>query len=385
MKTNNFEFAKKYMKVIILTALVFITIACNKNVDYVEPQSYPNTAIGNFEAFWHGIDENYMFSAYDNVDWQALYNQYRPQVNNSTTPRQLLNIITPMFKKLIDRHALINGENFVVSTLSSETIRKNNENVSNDTINERLIRNVYLNQTLQSYFQGIDISRISEQMFTGIINDKISYVKIKMFGNSLSTDPSILNFNFGKAYPYVKFNSFINYSNFNSKGIIIDLRNNPGGLANEFYRYLTIFAPNTYIFAYQLNRVSMDKALISPPFEQIVTPSDYNFKGRIVIITNRLSASASELLTMSLKGLPNITVIGDTTYGATGPISDYKDYTGNFYMPNGWKIQLAQNITLDRNKQMYEGRGIPPDIYIKQIYSSSNDNVLDKAIEILSK
>jgi carboxyl-terminal processing protease len=79
--------------------------------------------ITNFEVFWANFDEHYAFFDLYGVDWQQVYNKYRPRVTASTSPDALYAIFTEMLAPLKDDHiVLVNNKKRVFSpvNLSSE-------------------------------------------------------------------------------------------------------------------------------------------------------------------------------------------------------------------------------------------------------------------------
>jgi C-terminal processing protease CtpA/Prc len=67
------------------------------------------------------------------------------------------------------------------------------------------------------------------------------------------------------------------------------------------------------------------------------------------------TVSAGEVLPLALRGIPNITLFGETTLGATG----------SFLMktlPNGGQVAIANDVETDRNGVSYEKVGVPPDV-----------------------
>ena len=163
-----------------------------------------------------------------------------------------------------------------------------------------------------------------------------------------------------------------------AKSLIIDLRNNGGGIVDE----------STKIADYFLDK---DKTIMTTKDnkgkeEVEKTKSKMTYNMPLVILTNENTASASEILTAALKENERAKIIGTKTYGkgviqAVLTLSDgsgIKITTAEYFTPNGTEI----------NK-----KGISPDIEvklpdtIKNIYAvkEDDDTQLNKAIEELSK
>ena len=83
-------------------------------------------------------------------------------------------------------------------------------------------------------------------------------------------------------------------------------------------------------------------------------PSKNNFTGKIYILTSHATASASELLVLGAKELPNSKIIGSTTEGIFSDILSKK-------LPNGWTYGLSNMIYETMDGVSYENIGIEPD------------------------
>ena len=108
---------------------------------------------------------------------------------------------------------------------------------------------------------------------------------------------------------------------------------------------------------------------------QLTPHSKNNFTGPVYVMTSNITLSGGELLTMSLKSLPNVTHVGETTRGA---LSDKLEKT----LPNGWEISLSNEVYLDHQGREFEGKGIPPDISIPVF---DWNNLMNGHIEAINK
>lgn len=163
-----------------------------------------------------------------------------------------------------------------------------------------------------------------------------------------------------------------------AKSLIIDLRNNGGGIVDECTDIADYFLDK--------GKTIMTTKSNNGVEEKTISKNDKIYKLPIVILVNENTASASEILTGALKDNEIAEVIGVKTYGkgviqTVIPLSDgsgLKITTAEYYTPNGVEI----------NK-----KGIAPDIEVKlpdtvkSVYSlkDEDDTQLKKAIEELSK
>lgn len=161
------------------------------------------------------------------------------------------------------------------------------------------------------------------------------------------------------------------------KSLVIDLRNNGGGLVDQCLEIADLIIPKgevTLITKDKKNKEEITKAVKEP----IVNVP-------IVVLVNNYSASASEILTGALKDDIAAKVVGTTTYG--------KGVIQGIYMlkdnKTGLKVTIQEYFTPKRNK--INKTGITPDYEVElpeELKNSATiekdkDTQLQKAIEIL--
>ena len=158
-----------------------------------------------------------------------------------------------------------------------------------------------------------------------------------------------------------------------AKGLILDLRGNPGGSLNVVV---------------DIAREILPKGLIVYTEDKYGERDEYNCDGRkeleipLVVLVNGNSASASEILAGAIKDYGKGTLIGTTTFGKgivqrVLPLTDgtaLKLTISSYYTPNGNNIH---------------GVGIEPDIVCEfdgdAYYDEGVDNQLEKAVEEMEK
>ena len=158
--------------------------------------------------------------------------------------------------------------------------------------------------------------------------------------------------------------------------LIIDLRNNGGGLVDETLKIADYIVPKGKDLLVTINK---DKKEEIQKAEQ-----DVLIDMEIVVLVNENSASSSEILAGALQDLDEATIIGITTYGK-GVIQELLSFKDG----SGLKVTTHEYYTPNRNK--INGIGIQPDEIVKLpgtveniLYVEENeDTQLQKAIEIL--
>lgn len=224
-----------------------------------------------------------------------------------------------------------------------------------------------------------------EPVESKILSNGYGYIKIKYFLNTDTTNPQ------KEIEKTLKM-----FQDKNIKGLIIDLRNNPGGedemaaniaghFVNEkkFYEYVSYY--NKYTKKFEIN----DSETL------IINPSKPHYDGKIAILINNKTSSSGEGMPIVLKGSPNIKIIGFTpTNGSFGVITS----PIKFNMPEGYVIQVPDGRSLNKGKIIqgdsdYTGHGGGiPDIKIplneenfKEKYINGNDVELNYAITALNQ
>jgi len=157
-------------------------------------------------------------------------------------------------------------------------------------------------------------------------------------------------------------------ANKNVKGLIIDLRNNPGGylqasvdLASEFVKSGTTI-------------VIEDRSGVKTNFKSEGIGSFQNTK--TVILVNEGSASASEILAGALRDIKSIKLIGQKTFGK-GTIQE------PMQLDKGAGLHITTARWLTPNETWVNEKGLEPDVVIEDNTETEEDEQLQKAIELL--
>lgn len=207
-----------------------------------------------------------------------------------------------------------------------------------------------------------DINEISGVDFVKLLDQskKIAYLHLSRFGDHTNED-------WAKAVDEIL---AMEKENGGLKGLIFDLRNNPGGylegavfIASEFVGKGTI-----------VSQVNSDRT------EQSY---DVNRQGRLltiplVVLVNKGSASAAEIVAGALRDYKRATLVGETTFGK-GSVQTPQDLKGGagLHITTGkWLLPKGDSIAKV---------GVKPDVEVKldDVPEASGDAQLAKAIEIL--
>lgn len=155
------------------------------------------------------------------------------------------------------------------------------------------------------------------------------------------------------------------------RGIVLDLRNNPGGYLQRAIDLGSEFIADGVIVQQQ-GKLNTETFGVDRRGRLIGTP--------LVVLVNKGSASAAEILAGALKERVGAKLIGETTFGK-GTVQEVEDLSGGA----GIHITIAK-WNLPSGKNIHK-EGIEPDIKIEYAADENNplkDNQLEKAIETLN-
>lgn len=217
---------------------------------------------------------------------------------------------------------------------------------------------------------------------------KNEFVELELKRENIKVNPvegKVLENNIG----YIEFSSFdegtaedfkTKYEELSKQGIkslIIDLRNNGGGIVSEALQIADYVADKGSVLLYEVdknNNEEIEKAKEDPI---INIP--------IVILTNENTASSSEILAGALKDLGKAKICGTKTYGK-GVIQQL------LTLPDGSGLKITSEEYLTPNKTKINGIGIEPDEVVELpetvenvlVVEEKDDTQLQKAIQMLN-
>ena len=174
----------------------------------------------------------------------------------------------------------------------------------------------------------------------------------------------------------------------NPEAIILDLRMNGGGSLGLMWNAMSVFLPKSVSemkYAFNKEKVGPLPGNFGPEkYFAIGGKNNVKFLNKpIVVLTNRLSASAAEHATMALREMKKfnfrIKIVGDYTFGATSFIVERT-------LPNGIQYTLVNSKTSDINHVVVEKTGVRPDEQVfltAEFVRSGRDEQMERAIEII--
>jgi len=395
---------------IVLLLLISITIgSCRKEVDKERINSYYGNSYSEvFEAFWNGMNTNYMFWDIETVNWNNMYKTYKPRFeyldqikNDPTAGQKAAQYLVDMTKDLSDSHLNLtfNGlTNYVIGNYPIQgaqtfspsgfrhQLRGDRAQIPRSTFDVVIPKYYLTNAEFGTDGNGFYIN-------LGIIprnNKKILYLEYSEFqlqsayyaGNStdVPVKPVLDDF-----FRYIKDPSV--------DGLIIDLRGNPGGSVGDIDfllgRLITSQKPVCYTRTHNgNNRMDYTPWITGYVHPQ---PGGIDFKKPISVLVDPYSASCSEVSSIAVKAMfPNSKLVGEKTWGATGqiPPTDVKSLGGQFTAANFVQVYMAGIEMQDLNHVCYENKGITPDIQVAYDTAAIKNHIdvqLDKSIQYVGQ
>ncbi len=228
--------------------------------------------------------------------------------------------------------------------------------------------------------------KINSVPYHGMLNNEIGYIRLSQFTEQCGKDVA-------DAVKDLK-------SKNNLKGIVFDLRGNPGGLLNEAVNIVNVFVDKGQMVVSTKGKVAeWDK-------EYKALNEAVDTKIPVVILVNSGSASASEIVSGAFQDLDRGVVVGQKTYGkglvqSTRQLSygtQLKVTTAHYYTPSGRCIQaldyahrnedgsvgkiadsLKTPFKTKVGRTVYDGGGVDPDILLDAPkYSPISKSLIEK-------
>ncbi|MCT4581934.1 MAG: S41 family peptidase [Flavobacteriales bacterium] len=328
------------MKYLLLILSILPLISCEKI--FLKKDQKTSNAKENFDYLWKECNDKYSFFELKNIDWNAIKANYESKIYEGMSEDSLFNVLGAMLTELKDDHTNL-VSNFNVSSFGVHYLGQ-------DNFDWRIIQEHYLNRDEQS--TGPFLHRF-------IANDEIGYIRFGAFTGTV--DDNNLNYILNK------------YKD--TKGLILDLRENGGGAVTDVFNILSRFVETKTLVNYSRIRNGEKHNDFSPAEPVYVTPYDgIRYPNKVAVLTDRGTYSAGSFTSLATKAIPNLILIGDTTGGGLG-------LPNGGQLPNGWtyRFSITQALTLDLNPA-YEN-GVPPDITVLFDWTDlTKDEVIERAL-----
>ena len=339
---NTFASVVKFL----LMGLIFIAAPV-----FAEPSHGQRTTLDDFDEAWTIFDENYSYFTYKEIDWDHIRNTYRPSFSGEMDGEEFAQNFKDMLNILHDWHVWVktpSGEylgyyepyetNYPGTLLTRYAGGTGYEKLGNDVIYHAMI---------DGSIAHIVIDSLSSSSFENITDDDIA----ALFARYADTD-----------------------------GMIIDIRANNGGNESNAMKFASRFTDREILYGYVKYRIQgQDHDAFGELISKTLVPNENIFYDKpVACLIGKRCMSSAEWFTLMMKNCPNVTIIGDSTRGASANPQEFE-------LRNGVGLGVSSWIAYTDQMQPIEDIGIAPDIWIDPAssYDDERDYVLEKAVEVL--
>ena len=313
-----------------------------------------NNPVSTFEYLWNKVDQQYAFFDLKGVDWDSVHDVYRPLVNEDMDEEELFDVCAAMLNTLRDGHTNLISD-FNVSRNDTVYYKM----VAEKNINTDVVLLHYL--TLGYHFTG-GFSHNS------IRNGQVAYLRFATFENAIDNATLLYLVEHYK----------------NCQGMILDLRQNGGGLISNVQKLLSIFDN----YGQALYHTQIKSGPGHDEFTEMATVCadtvcllDEPYTKPVAVLIDRGSYSATSFFSICTQGYDNIKLFGDYSGGGLG-------LPNGGELPNGWTYRFSITRTIAIDGGNYENGG-PPDVRVildPECTAQGIDNVIETAADwVLSK
>lgn len=318
---------------------VIFLFSCEK-IMFAPDQASRNPLV-NFDYLWNEVDKKYSYFELKNIDWYAIKNKYRSMLTENSTEQELFDVLAKMLNELKDDHTNLVGP-FNISQYNVASTSQ--ENYRQRTITEHYIPDMWQTSAFSHGF---------------LDSNEIGYVRYESFMSEF-TDEEL---------------DFVLKRFENTKGLILDLRQNGGGNLFNIPKILSRFTETKILAAYNITRNGPKHNDFSDRENFYITPySGAKYLKPVAVLIDRGSYSATTFFSLVTTAFPQFTLIGDTTGGGGG-------MPNGGQLPNGWTYRFSITQLLDLNGKNFAESGVPPAIMATFNWSDlTKDEILDRAI-----
>ena len=304
----------------------------------------PSSLIGRFDLFWETFDRQYSYFAYKRINWDSLRTVYRPRAEAAATQDELVAVLKEMVAPLRDVHVKFTTPAGTTQPTYQPTAPMNWD------------RDLWL-QTIKS----CPFHQTKPNLGSCTMNG-FAYVVVGSWNSSQFTVSDL--------------DGVINQFR-DAPGMVIDVRPNGGGNDALALALAGRFATRRTTIGYVRYRDGPRHDDFGAEVERHVdTRGPFQFTKPVVVLSGRAIFSSNETFIAAMRELPNVTVLGDTTGGASGNPHNYP-------LGDGWSYSVSLWIEWTADRRVIEWNGIPPDAFVAwdtTAVRNGLDPVLDAAL-----
>ena len=315
---------------------------CNASVEHSKEKT--------FDYFAAMMAEHYAFFEVRQIDWDSRVSQAREKLDEAMTETEFFDLLASMIDGFSDSHTKL------FASIGGERLRQQ------DGLGPTLSRLRAAKQEtpwLIGLFTGLQgdvldegsVHTANDRILWGTIDDRIGYIQVLVMGGYSGveiSDPAFREAEF-EAFDTVLDEAITAMSD--TDFVILDLSNNRGGYDAISRALVSRFADKDVV-AYQ---TTVPGSGVTSRPRLASTQSEARYNGPVLLLTSDVTVSGGELATLGLTSLPNVTHMGGTTRGSFSTVLAKP-------LPNGWVVELSNEIISNPDGAVFEETGIEPEI-----------------------
>jgi carboxyl-terminal processing protease len=390
--------------------ILLLLLSANTGFSQIEPKD----KLKIFNQVWETINDKYYDEKFNGTDWKQIRIDYLPKVENAKNDEEFYQVVKQMTRELRDAHTRFwtpeeaklrrkkqhssigikveeNGEKLVITGVETDSeadkagvkigmfvvavdgtdvktkLAEAKESIKSSSPQAvkllslraifrgeigSTIKLTFTDKTNKTFDVALTRNIISEsfEVTTKILPDNIGYLRFDTFNEKLSDK-------FKEALTNLK----------NTKGLIIDLRDNGGGQLNFVEKVAAWLLPEKTSFGEVQRREKGDKKLSFGDKDKQI------YSTPIVVLIDNDSASGSELLSIGLQEAGRAKIVGSISCGCLLGIS------GSKKIGDG-ELELSQLGFISAKNYRVEENGVKPD-KIVDVKLEDIQNGVDRALE----
>ena len=367
-------------------------------------------ALANFNVFWNTFNEQYAFFELRDINWQQQYDDNLAAIEKVADDEELFGILASMIEAFgNDGHVSLAHDDDASAGTDSDLFVRVLEKFAQTYTQQELLddfnrqteygdfdeyRDVRLDLFVSERFQewlGIIASYMvdgelksaaNDQIAWGLMEDNVGYLFVNSMDEFIDLDEAEAAIEDGTLDEdtvaeqlFTALNEALDKMLADLAGtdaMIIDIRLNGGGedalsleIAGRFFdqRRLAFRKKARKGDGYNEEAEIYQKPTVAKPYTK-----------PIYLLTSGETASAAEVFAITMRNLPYVTLVGETTEGI---LSDILELT----LPNGWELGLSNEVYTAADGEVFESIGIAPAISALFLDPDYEANQQDAAIE----
>jgi hypothetical protein len=298
-------------------------------------------SLEDFRFVWDMVAEHYPYLEWKGIDWERIRHDYRDRIL-SAAGRDVGGIIVDLLGELRDGHVYLEGPEARKYPFVPRRLRA---------------RNAFDPRLLERYLGDCPRRARRGSVYYGRTRGDLGYVLIPTFR------PMEMTEDFSEAFLELD----------DTRGIILDVRNNGGGKGDRANEVVSWF---------------LTKPLEKPPVYHEgrrlrflpIQPKKTPYTNPVVVLVNGASFSEAERFAEIMKQIPTVQVVGETTGGGSAGGGD------RFLLPNGQVFSFGTYDYRRYDGLPWESVGVEPDVVVPQTpahVAAGRDRQLEVAMRLL--